>query len=94
MYYKYSDKPMEKTVDNAESNKPLFVTKFDSISKIDSIFAVTNRFWKKVGRRSYTEKEGSVYYSKLYNVKIYNDEYKVIEEKIFNYSSNSQNKIF
>jgi hypothetical protein len=36
MYYKQSDKPMEKTIDNIEGNKPLFVTKFDSISKTDS----------------------------------------------------------
>jgi len=91
-YSKSKDEPMKKLVGNLESSKPLFITKFDTISKTDSIFAITNDIWRKVGERSYTIAEDSVYYRKLSRVKIYDNQYKVIEEKFFNYKEDYANK--
>ncbi|MDV7698900.1 hypothetical protein N6B72_18380 [Chryseobacterium soli] len=91
-YSKSKDEPLKKFVGNLESSKPLFITKFDTISKTDSIFAITNDIWRKVGERSYTRAEDSVYYRKLSRVKIYDNQYKVIEEKFFNYKDDYQNK--
>lgn len=91
-YYKRENESLKIFVNNLESFKPLFVTKFDTISKTDSIFAITNDIWKKVDVRSYTRSKDSIYYKKLSRVKIYNKQYKVIEEKFFNYEDDFENK--
>ncbi|ANF52760.1 hypothetical protein A0O34_20570 [Chryseobacterium glaciei] len=91
LYYKRKDKPVEKYSNNLESFNPLFVTKFDTITKTDSIFAITNDIWKKVGE-GYTETKDSVYHKKLSQIKIYDNQYKVMEEKYFNYKDDYQNK--
>ncbi|WP_336702476.1 hypothetical protein [Chryseobacterium indologenes] len=90
-YYKRKN-VIEKFTFNYESYEPLFVTEFDSITKTDSIFAITNDIWKKVGERSYTEGKDSIYHKKLSRVKIYNNDFKIIEEKFFDYKSDYQNK--
>ncbi len=90
-YYKRKN-VIEKFIVNYESYEPLFVTEFDSITKTDSIFAITNDIWKKVGERSYTEGKDSIYHKKLSRVKIYNNDFKTIEEKFFDYKSDYQNK--
>ncbi|MDN3690966.1 hypothetical protein QWZ06_01120 [Chryseobacterium tructae] len=91
LYYKGKDEPMEKYTNNLESFKPLYTTKFDSITKTDSIFAITNDIWKKV-EKGYTMVKDSVYRKKLSQVKIYNNQYKVIESKAFNYTTDFENK--
>lgn len=92
VYYKSENDPLEKFVNNVESFKPLFVTEFDTISKTDSIFAITNVVWKKVDERSYTRGNDSIYYKKLSKIKIYDNHYRVVEEKFFNYEDDFQNK--
>ncbi|UHO38657.1 hypothetical protein H5J24_00145 [Chryseobacterium capnotolerans] len=91
LYYKRKDEPMKKYGNNLESFNPLFITKFDAISKTDSIFAITNDIWKKVGK-GYTEGKDSIYHQKLNRIKMYDDQYKIIEEKYFDYKSDYQNK--
>lgn len=91
-YSKWEDEPMKKYISNLESFKPLLFTKFDTITKTDSIFVITNDIWKKVGDRSYTEGKDSVYHKKLSRIKIYDQQYRVIEEKFFNYKDDYQNK--
>lgn len=91
LYYKRKDKPIEKYSNNLESFKPLLVTKFDTITKTDSIFTVTNDIWKKVGK-GYTQVKDSIYHKKLTRVKVYDNQYKVIEDKFFKYESDFQNR--
>lgn len=91
-YYKFEDKPVEKNIINFESLKPLLVTKFDTVTRTDSTFAVTNNIWKKIDKRSYTQVRDTVYHRKLSSIKVYNNQYKIIEEKKFNYTDDYQNK--
>lgn len=91
-YYKIKDEPMEKYISNRESFRPLYVTKFDTLTKTDSIFAITNEIWKKVGERSYTEVKDSIYHKKLNCVKIYDNQYRVIESKYFDHKLDYDNK--
>lgn len=91
VYYKRKDEPVKKFINNTESFKPLFVTKFDTITKTDSIFAITNDIWKKVGK-GYTQVKDSIYHKKLTRVKVYDNQYKVIEDKFFKYESDFQNR--
>jgi hypothetical protein len=93
IYSKWKDEPMRRYVQNLESVKPLFFTKFDSISRTDSIFAITNEISKKINDSSYSKIKDSVYHKRLSRVKIYNNKFKVIEEKIFDYEGDYQNKI-
>ncbi|WP_344827678.1 hypothetical protein [Chryseobacterium ginsenosidimutans] len=90
-YSRWKDEPMKKYVHNTESFKPLSITKYDSISKTDSIFVITDDIWKKVGQ-GYTEGKDSIYHKKLSQIKIYDSQYKVIEGKFFDYKSDYQNK--
>lgn len=90
--YQWGNKSIERTVRNFDAEKPLFIIEFDSISKTDSVFVITNDIWKKVGERSYTSAKDSIYYKKLSRIKIYNNQYRVIEEKIFNYKDDYENK--
>ncbi|SEM25697.1 hypothetical protein SAMN05421856_10234 [Chryseobacterium taichungense] len=92
-YSKWKDEPMKKYVGKYENFQPMLTTKFDTITKTDSIFIITNDIWKKVGERSYTESKDSIYHKKLYQIKIYDNQYKVIEEKFFDYKSDYQNKL-
>ncbi|MBK1896899.1 hypothetical protein [Chryseobacterium paridis] len=91
-YYKWENEPLEIFVNNLESFKPLFVTKFDTISKTDSIFAITNDIWKSVDERSYTRAKDSIYHKRLTRIKVYDKQYRVVEEKFFNYEEDFQNK--
>ncbi|MFY1045408.1 hypothetical protein [Chryseobacterium sp. GP-SGM7] len=90
--YQWKDEPIERSVKNLDNEKPLLVTKFDSISKTDSIFTITNDIWKKIGERSYTSAKDSVYNKKLSRVKIYDNQYRIIEEKLFNYEDDHENR--
>ncbi|MEY8760764.1 hypothetical protein [Chryseobacterium tongliaoense] len=90
-YSKWKDEHMKKYVNNSESFKPLFVTEFDTITKTDSIFAITNNIWKKIGN-GYSEGKDSIYHKKLSMIKVYDNLYRVIEEKYFNYKDDYQNK--
>ncbi|WP_027381607.1 hypothetical protein [Chryseobacterium daeguense] len=90
-YFKSKDGPLKKFVNNYESFKPLIVTKFDTISKTDSIFTITNDIWKKIDK-GYIQVKDSIYYKKLTRVKTYDNHYKVIEDKFFKYESDFQNR--
>ncbi|ROI05564.1 hypothetical protein EGI16_04035 [Chryseobacterium sp. G0240] len=91
-YSKWKDEPAKRNVRNMKKFSPLFEVKFDTLSKTDSIFAITNSIWKSLGNRSYTRSKDSVYYKKLSRVKVYNNQYRVIEEKFFNYEDDYENK--
>ncbi|PKF75778.1 hypothetical protein [Chryseobacterium sp. PMSZPI] len=91
-YFKWKDESAKKYLNNMESYKPLFETRFDTLSKTDSIFAVTNTIWKAIENGGYTRVKDSIYHKKLSKIKIYDDQYRVIEEKLFNYESDFQNK--
>lgn len=89
--YQWKNEPVEISVRNFDAEKPLFVTKFDSISKTDSIFAITNDIWKKINE-GYTSARDSTYHKKLSRIRIYDNQYRVIEEKLFNYENDHENK--
>lgn len=91
-YYKTKDKHMEKYISNLENFKPLYITKFDTLTRTDSIFTITNEIWKKEGERSYTEFKDSIFHKKLNRVKIYDNQYRVIEEKSFDHKLDYENK--
>jgi hypothetical protein len=91
IYYKRKDEPIMKFINNFETVKPLFTVKFDTITRTDSIFAITNEIWKKVDK-GYTQVKDSIYYKKLNRVKVYDNQYKVIEDKFFKYESDFQNR--
>ena len=91
-YYKTEDEPMKKYVHHIESFKPLFITKYDPVKRTDSIFAITDKIWKK-SDESYTQRKDSIYHKRLSRVKIYNNKYEITEEKIFDHESDYQNKI-
>lgn len=90
--YQWENEPIKRYINHYDTRKPLFVTKFDSISKSDSIFAITNEVWEKVGERTFSKKDDSIYHRKLAKVKFYNEQYKVVEEKNFKIDEDYENK--
>ena len=89
---KWKDEPWEKYVNKIEDYKSLTVSKFDSTSKTDSIFVITNEIWKKVDDSSYSYVPDAIYQKKLSSVTIYNDKYEMTESKSFNFKNDYQNK--
>lgn len=89
---KWKDEPSEKFVNNLESLKPLFITKFDTLTKTDSIFAVTDFIWRKVGERSFQEGKDSIYREKLAQVKMYDENFRLKEAKFFDYKYDYKNE--
>lgn len=79
--------------DNKEFND-LLVSEFDSISKTDSIFSVTNQYMKSLGERTYTSAKDSIYHKRLIKVKMYDSLFRVINEKIFNPDDYNIRKFF
>lgn len=92
--YQWKDEPARRYLNKTENYEPLIVTKFDTLTKTDSIFAVTNNIWKATGKGSFMRSADSVYHKRLSRVKIYDNEYRVIEENFFNYEDDLQNKIY
>jgi hypothetical protein len=93
-YSKWEKDPTEKFVNNMESFKPLLLTRFDHISRTDSIFSVTNRYMKNLGNGSYTEANDSIYYQKLIFVRKYDSKFRLIEEKKFKPDDYVRKKVF
>ncbi|PWN60479.1 hypothetical protein [Chryseobacterium viscerum] len=91
-YYYNRENTAEKYGGNFELSKPLFVSKFDILTRTDSLFVITNDIWKKMNDSAYIRDQDSIFHKKLSNVKIYNNQYKVIEEKFFDYKSDYPNK--
>ncbi|MPT33020.1 MAG: hypothetical protein E2600_15420 [Chryseobacterium sp.] len=89
---KWKDEPWEKYVNKIEDFKPLTISKFDSASKTDSVFIITNEIWKKVDDSSCSYVPNAIYQKKLSRITIYNDNYEVIESKSFNFKDDYQNK--
>lgn len=79
--------------DNNQFNH-LSVSKYDSISKTDSIFSVTNKYMKNLGERTYTSALDSIYRRRLTKIRIFDNSFRVIKEKIFNPDEYNLNKIF
>jgi len=73
-----------------ESFKPLFTTKFDSLTKTDSVFSVTNKYMKSLSNGSYIEAIDSI----LVLVKKYDSKFKLIEEKKFKKDDYIRKKVF
>ncbi|WEK69141.1 MAG: hypothetical protein P0Y62_14975 [Candidatus Chryseobacterium colombiense] len=90
--YQWENEPVKIYINPINTGKPLFVSRFDSISKSDSIFTITNEIWKKVDKNSYSKREDTVYHNKLTKVKFYNQQYRVIEEKNFKIDEDFENK--
>ncbi|AZB01469.1 hypothetical protein EG359_18470 [Chryseobacterium joostei] len=91
-YSKWKDEPVKRYFNNIENIKPLFITKYDTLSNTDSIFAITNNIWKGVGDGSYTRSNDTIYHKKLNCVKFYDNKYRIVEEKFFNYEDDLKNK--
>lgn len=79
-FYRGKDDPVKKFITNFETVKPLLITKFDTITKTDSIFTLTNEIWKKKGE-SYEKWKDSVYHKRLSKVRVYDHKYRITEEK-------------
>lgn len=90
--FKWKSEPEKKVITNFEAVKPLLITKFDILTKTDSIFILTNEVWRKLGK-SYEKWKDSVYQKRLYKVRIYDHKYRITEEKKFDSESDFQNKI-
>lgn len=91
-YSKWKDEPVKRYFNNIENIKPLFIAKYDTLSNTDSIFAITNNIWKGVGDGSYTRSNDTIYHKKLNCVKFYDNKYRIVEEKFFNYEDDLKNK--
>ncbi|MBW8362334.1 MAG: hypothetical protein K0M56_09150 [Kaistella sp.] len=92
-YKKKNDSPEFYLKDNNEWNH-LLVSEFDSISKTDSVFSVTNQYMKSLGERTYTSAKDTIYHKRLIKVKMYDSLFRVINEKIFNPDDYNIKKVF
>ena len=92
-YRRKSEKTEFYLKDNNQFNQ-LSVSKYDSISKTDSIFSVTNKYMKHLGERTFTSAQDSIYRPRLTKIRIFNDSFRVIKEKLFNPDDYNLNKIF
>lgn len=86
------DDSVEKFITNFEKGKPLLITKFDTITKTDSIFVLTNDLWREKGE-SYEKWKDSLYHKRLSKIRIYDHKYRIIEEQKFDYENDFQNRI-
>jgi hypothetical protein len=78
-------------IKNVANNEIPYESRFYAKTKTDSIFEITNKKYIPLENNSFTRIQDSVFYRKLKRLKIYNDEYKVIEEKIFNFEDDLYN---
>ena len=91
--YQYKRKGSPLKTYHFVNNPSVFqVSKFDSIHKIDSVFAVTNTIYKKLEDSSYQSVKDSIFRQKISFVKTYNDKMQLISSKQFNYSDDYENK--
>ena len=92
---KWKDEPAKTYFYDHETYEPFTITKFDTLSKTDSIFIVTNLRWKKVGGNSFKNTNDSICWKKLSQVNFYDKELQIKESKFFNYKVEPyNNKIF
>lgn len=90
--YQWKNEPVEISVRNFDAEKPLFITKFDTLSKTDSIFTITDFVWKKVGENSFQEGNDSIFRKRLSQVNFYDNEFQIKESKFFDYKIDYYNK--
>ena len=88
---KWKDEPTETFFNNREGYTPFIVTKYDTLSKIDSIFTITDFIWKKVGENSFQEGNDSIFRKKLTQVNFYDDNFQIKEAKFFDYKLDRNN---
>lgn len=89
---KWENEPAKTYFNNWENHAPFIVTKFDTLSKTDSIFTVTDFVWKKVGENSFQEGNDSIFQKKLCQVNFYDNEFQIKESKFFDYKLDYYNK--
>lgn len=89
---KWENEPAKIYFGNREFYGPFLETKFDTLSKTDSIFAVTDFIWKKVGENSFQEGKDSIFRKKLCQVNFYDNEFQIKESKFFDYKIDRYNK--
>ncbi|GAA4162590.1 hypothetical protein GCM10022217_30270 [Chryseobacterium ginsenosidimutans] len=89
---KWENEPDKIYFNNREDDAPLMVTKFDALSKTDSIFAITDFVWKKIEENSFQKGNDSIFRKKLYQVNFYDEEFQIKESKFFDYQSDYDNK--
>lgn len=92
--YKIKNDPIKFYLRDNKEFDNLSVSKFDSISKTDSIFSITNKYMKNIGERSYISATDTIYRPRLTKVKIYDDFFRVVKEKIFEPNDYTLNKVF
>lgn len=91
-FLKWKDEPIKKYINRYNHNEFLTVTKFDTLSRTDSIFAVTDFVWNKVGERSFQEGKDSIFRKKLSRVDLYDNNFQIRESKFFDYKLDHYNK--
>lgn len=89
---KWENEPAKTYFNNWENHASFIVTKFDTLSKTDSIFTVTDFVWKKVGENSFQEGNDSIFQKKLCQVNFYDNEFQIKESKFFDYKLDYYNK--
>ena len=91
---RWGNDPTEKFVKNVEEGNPFMTIKYDSITKVDSVFSVTSKYMKKIGERTYTSANDSIYRKRLIGVKKYDSIFRVIEAKTFSPDDYNLSKVY
>ncbi|WP_143885640.1 hypothetical protein [Chryseobacterium binzhouense] len=89
---KWEDEPTKVYFINHEKYNPFIITKFDTLTKTDSVFAVTDFVWNKLGKNSFLEGKDSVFRKRLTQVNFYDNDLQIKESKSFSYRSDHYNK--
>ncbi|MBB5332052.1 hypothetical protein [Chryseobacterium koreense] len=89
---KWKDEPTKTYFGNRETYTPFTITKYDSVSKTDSIFTVTDFIRKKVGENSYQDAKDSIFRKKLTRVNLYDENFQIKESKYFDHKTDYNNK--
>ena len=89
---KWENEPVRTYFNSIENRNSFTISKFDSLTKIDSIFTVTDFAWKKVGENSFQEGKDSEFRKKLTLENLYNEKFQIKESKSFDYKLDYGNK--
>ncbi|MBP0612045.1 hypothetical protein J8J42_03165 [Chryseobacterium sp. cx-311] len=89
---KWENEPTKTYFNNREFDTPFILTKFDTLSRTDSIFTVTDFIWKKVGENSFQRGYDSVFRQKLTQVNYYDKDFQIKESKFYDYETDYYNK--
>lgn len=91
---RWQEEPERHSIWKIPGNRLFKISKFDAISRIDSVFMITNYYNRKIGENDYREDRDSIYRPKLLEVCAYNKDFKKISSKTFGYiGEKSNNKV-